>query len=161
MPCILLTCIYVQPCVCKYIEASEQGCAVVRVCYLYSNVKLDWPFCTLLLYASCRESLWGNSFGSGSMHCLSCSCSQCSRVSLPSPRGSRSRASMERTRGQRGAHLCSHPRYRHCLKFSGSFLMAAHLAFFNHSTQLGGQALVAECVPTHHGHPGPLHAVCD
>lgn len=28
VPCILLTCIYVQLCVCKYIEASEQGCAV-------------------------------------------------------------------------------------------------------------------------------------
>lgn len=44
MPCILLTCIYVQLFVCKYIETSEQGCAVVKVCYLYSNVKLDWPF---------------------------------------------------------------------------------------------------------------------
>lgn len=45
MPCILLTCIYVHLCVCKYIEASELGCAVVKVCYLYSNIKSDWPFC--------------------------------------------------------------------------------------------------------------------
>ena len=43
---------------------------------------------------------------------------------------------MESTRGQHGAHLCS------------------HLAFFNHSTQLGGQTLVAKCVLTHQGHPG-------
>lgn len=133
----------------------------MRVCYLYSNVKLDWPFCHTTSVRPCRESLWGDSFGSGSVHCLSCCCSQCSRVSLPSPGGSRGSATVERTRDQHGAHLCPHPRYRQCLKFSGSFLMAVHLAFFNHSTQLGGQALVAECVPTHRGHPGFLHAVCD
>lgn len=51
MPCILLTCIYVQLCVCKYIDASERGCAVVKVCYLYSNVKLDWPFCHTVAFA--------------------------------------------------------------------------------------------------------------
>lgn len=28
LPCILLTCIYVQLCVCKYIGTSEQGCHV-------------------------------------------------------------------------------------------------------------------------------------
>lgn len=57
MPCILLTCIYVHLCVCKYIEASEQGCSVVKVCYLYSNIK-SAPSATLLLHISYRKSLW-------------------------------------------------------------------------------------------------------
>lgn len=61
MPCILLTCIYVQLCVCKYIETSERGCAVVKVCYLCSHIKLDWPFlphsCTPPTGSPCGETV--------------------------------------------------------------------------------------------------------
>lgn len=79
-PCVLLTCIYVQLCVCKYTEASEQGCSAVKVCFLYSSGECG-PSATPLL------SLWENSCGSGSVQCVSCNCSQYSRVSLQLLRG--------------------------------------------------------------------------
>lgn len=86
MPCILLTCIYVQLCVCKYIETSERGCAVVKVCYLCSHIKLDWPFCHtpahLLPGVPVRKQFW-----KWKRALCDCNCSQCSRVSLRSPGG--------------------------------------------------------------------------
>lgn len=142
MPCILLTCIYVQPCVCKYIEASEQGCAVVRVCYLYSNVKLDWPVCHTTSVHPLQGVPVGKQFWKWKRALFELQLQSVLKgeSSVTSHSGSRSRATVERTRDQHGAHLCSHPCYRQCLKFSGSCLMAIRLAFFNHSTQLGGQA---------------------
>lgn len=141
-------------CVCKYTEASEQGCAVVKVCYLCSHVKSDWPFCHTPSAHLLPGVPVGKQFWKWKRALCDCNCSQCSRVSLRSPGGKQSTATMERTRDQHGAHLCSHPPYRQCLNFSVSFLMSIHLTFFNHSTQLGGQTLVSKRVPTHRGHPG-------
>lgn len=69
----------------------------------------------------------------------------------------RSWAAMEKTGGQHRA-LCSHRSYSvWILRQSSKF----YLAFSNHSTQVGGEIVTAECVPTHSNHPGFPRAVCD